>query len=240
MKKDIPRNPSEMIEAQASVETVQEIMPAGYVDRISRMIYDCVKARQTEDDIVEQLEKNIDIFFDARIIVRTLLAGMRNTEHLRRVLERSADKESIYVVGRVTGGKCCPFCEENVEGRIFKLVPGPCTDDQAEDPVVGPVTLLWPDKRVRPERRWVRADYQHVGGECEFVEFDPLVETLDPESGEVRPLAPEENSEASRMELRRMVDAEKNRLRTELTRETDPDKCQVLRRQLSEVESFPD
>jgi hypothetical protein len=220
------------------VETVQEIIPAGYVDKITQLILDTYEAGHTEEQIVNKLREEIDIFFDAEIIVHTLFIGMRNVRHLKRILKNNADKPNIYVVGRIKGEVCCNFCRSRLDGKIFKLVAKAQDQEDYNDPSFGPIKMIWPEKLYNDKVRWVRADYQHLGNDCLWEEFDPFVQKLNPDTKKIEFLPENEVTQASANELNIMIEHEKARLQQELIYEKDAAKRQVIENHLQEISNY--
>ncbi len=178
------------------VENIHTILPRGKEDLILKTIIERFENEEKPSRIIEDMYEEYGSTVDFHAIVRTMVVALDNIGKLQAILNKYADEYSrLYVVGRTPRERKCEWCRKNVEGQIFRLIKNPdqkMKNDVIEDPVFEKVTLLWPQKTLNPEKRWVRADFQHVNCHCSFEFFDPLINVYNPQTQEIETVMDEE------------------------------------------------
>lgn len=178
------------------VENIYHILPRGKEEAILNAIIELFEHEEEPEEIVRYLQEEYGKTIDFEAVVQTLIVALDNIETLQAILNKYREEyDLLYVIGQTPPDEQCEWCRDNIEGKIFRLIDNPereLKDAMTDDPVFGPIPLIWPQKTFNPDNRWVRADFQHVNCQCSFCFFDPLINVYNRKTQQIEVIMDEE------------------------------------------------
>jgi len=117
--------------------------------------------RQLEESLYERFG---NMNRDWRRIADTEIGNATNNGQLITELERKTDRDEVIYMKGISSGSACPWCRQEVNGKIVVLLSDPLSGMDSVDIGGVPYTAIWPGKTNFGRKRanwWVSAGTQH-------------------------------------------------------------------------------